>query len=245
MGAYHIGVDEAGRGPAIGPMVVCAISIPIEDRGILKEIGVDDSKNLTRQRRESIHSEIIDISESRGWKIGVINCDAERIDLWMESGTLNSLEVLAFSDAIEEVAENSLEYSIFLDACDVDAERFGRNVSSSLTNKGIDWKIFSEHRMDSDDVVTGAASIIAKVNRDWAMDKLSQELGIDLGSGYPSDPKSKTAIEDLCRKALLPGCLRRKWKNVDRAWMMHHRTPIPSRSIGTPSGVQSALDEWN
>ena len=245
MGAYHIGVDEAGRGPAIGPMVVCAISIPIGDRGILTEIGVDDSKNLTRQKRESIHSEIINISESRGWKIGVINCDAERIDLWMESGTLNSLEVLAFSDAIEEVAENSLEYSIFLDACDVDAERFGRNVSSSLTNKGIGWKIFSKHRMDSDDVVTGAASIIAKVNRDWAMDKLSQELGIDLGSGYPSDPKSKTAIEDLCRKDLLPDCLRRKWKNVDRAWMMHHRTPIPSRSIGTPSGVQSALDEWN
>ena len=245
MGSYHIGVDEAGRGPAIGPMVVCALSIPIEDRGILTEMGVDDSKNLPRQKRESIHSEIIKISESRGWKIGVINCDAERIDLWMESGTLNSLEVLAFSDAIEEVAENSLEYSIFLDACDVDAERFGRNVSSSLTNKGVDWKIFSKHRMDSDDVVTGAASIIAKVNRDWAMDKLSQELGIDLGSGYPSDPKSKTAIEDLCRKALLPGCLRRKWKNVDRAWMMHHRTPIPSRSIGTPGGVQSALDEWN
>ena len=245
MGAYHIGVDEAGRGPAIGPMVVCAISIPIGDRGILTEIGVDDSKNLTRQKRESIHSEIINISESRGWKIGVINCDAERIDLWMESGTLNSLEVLAFSDAIEEVVENSLEYSIFLDACDVDAERFGRNVSSSLTNKGIDWKIFSEHRMDSDDVVTGAASIIAKVNRDWAMDKLSQELGIDLGSGYPSDPKSKTAIEDLCREEPPPDCLRRKWKNVDRAWMIHHRKPIPSRSIRTHGGVQSALDEWN
>jgi len=134
MGAYHIGVDEAGRGPAIGPLVVCALSIPIGDRGILTEMGVDDSKNLTRKKRESIHSEIIDISESRGWKIGVIDCDAERIDLWMESGTLNSLEVVAFSDAIEEVAENSSEYSIFLDACDVDAERFGRNVSSALRN---------------------------------------------------------------------------------------------------------------
>jgi ribonuclease HII len=245
MGAYHIGVDEAGRGPAIGPLVVCALSIPIGDRGILTEMGVDDSKNLTRKKRESIHSEIIDISESRGWNIGVINCDAERIDLWMESGNLNSLEVVAFSEAIEEVAENSLEYRIFLDACDVDAERFGRNVSSSLANKGIGWRIISKHRMDSNDVVTGAASIIAKVNRDWAMDKLSQELGVDLGSGYPSDPKSKTAIEDLCREGHPHDCLRRKWKNVDRAWMMHHRTPIPSRSIRTPGGVQSALEEWN
>ncbi len=71
MGAYHIGVDEAGRGPAIGPLVVCALCIPNEDRGILAEIGVDDSKNLTRRKRESIHSEIIAISESRGWKIGL------------------------------------------------------------------------------------------------------------------------------------------------------------------------------
>ncbi|MBU38665.1 MAG: ribonuclease HII [Euryarchaeota archaeon] len=245
MGAYHIGVDEAGRGPAIGPLVVCALCIPNEDRGILAEIGVDDSKNLTRRKRESIHSEIIAISESRGWKIGLIHCDAERIDLWMESGTLNSLEVVAFSDAIEEVAENSLEYSIFLDACDVDAARFGRNVSSSLRNKGESWRIFSRHRMDSDDVVTGAASIIAKVNRDWAMDKLSRELEIDLGSGYPSDPKSKTAIEYLCKDDPPNDCLRRKWKNVDRAWVMRHRKPIPSRPIRTPREVQSALDEWN
>ena len=163
----------------------------------------------------------------------------------MESGNLNSLEVWAFSEAIEEVTQTSLEYSIFLDACDVDAGRFGRNVSACLKNKGSGWEIVSKHRMDSDDLVTGAASIIAKVNRDWAMDELSEQLGIDLGSGYPSDQKSKFAIEELCRGDSPPNCLRRKWKNVERAWMMHHRKPIPSRSIKPPSGVQSALDEWN
>ena len=155
MGANHIGVDEAGRGPAIGPLVVCALSIPKEDTEILTELGVDDSKNLTRLKRESIHSKIIAISKSRGWEFSLILCDAERIDLWMETGTLNSLEVMAFSDA-----------------CDVDAERFGRNVSSSLRQRGSGWKISSKHRMDSEDVVTGAASIIAKVNRDWEMEKL-------------------------------------------------------------------------
>ena len=245
MGIHHVGVDEAGRGPAIGPLVVCALSIPMEDRVILAELGVDDSKNLTKLKREAIHSEIIAISESRGWKVGLIRCDPERIDVWMESGNLNSLEVWAFSEAIEEVTQTSLEYSIFLDACDVDAGRFGRNVSACLKNKGSGWEIVSKHRMDSDDLVTGAASIIAKVNRDWAMDELSEQLGIDLGSGYPSDQKSKFAIEELCRGGSPPNCLRRKWKNVERAWMMHHRKPIPSRSIKPPSGVQSALDEWN
>ncbi len=99
--------------------------------------------------------------------------------------------------------------------------------------------------MDSEDVVTGAASIIAKVNRDLAMEKLSKELGIDLGSGYPSDPKSKIAVEELCREDSLNDCLRRKWKNVERAWVAHHQRPIPSRAIGAHGGVQSALDEWN
>ena len=245
MGVHHIGVDEAGRGPAIGPLVVCALSIPMEDRAILTELGVDDSKKLSKKKRKAIHSEIIASSKSRGWRIGLVHCDPKRIDLWMESRTLNSLEVWAFSEAIKEVSDNSLEYRIFLDACDVDAERFGRNISSSLKMEKNGWKIFSKHRMDSDDVVTGAASIIAKVNRDWAMERLSEDLGIDLGSGYPADPKSKAAIEELCKLEELNDCLRRKWKNVDRAWMMHHRKPIPSRSITPHSGVQSALDEWN
>ena len=245
MGVHHIGVDEAGRGPSIGPLVVCALSIPMEDRFILTDLGVDDSKNLTKTKRESIHSEIIAISESRGWEIGLIHCDAVSIDLWMESGTLNSLEVKAFADAISKVTTSSLEFSLFLDACDVDEERFGENVSSTLGKLGSDCRIYSKHRMDSEDVVTGAASIIAKVNRDLAMEKLSKELGMDLGSGYPSDPKSKIAVEELCREDSPNECLRRKWKNVERAWVAHHRKPIPSRTIGGPSGVQSALDKWN
>jgi ribonuclease HII len=245
MGVRHIGVDEAGRGPSIGPLVVCALSIPIEDRVILTDLGVDDSKNLTKTKRESIHSGIIAISEARGWDIGLIHCDAESIDLWMESGTLNSLEVKAFADAISKVTASSLEFSLFLDACDVDAERFGRNVYSKLEEVGGECRIYSKHRMDSDDVVTGAASIIAKVNRDWAMEKLSKELGIDLGSGYPSDPKSKIAVEELCREDPPHECLRIKWKNVERAWLAHHQKPIPSRAIGASGGVQSALDEWN
>ena len=245
MSERHIGVDEAGRGPAIGPMVVCALSIPKEDRNILKNIGVDDSKNLSKIRRETIHAEIVSISKLRGWEIGLIYCDAGKIDRWMESGTLNTLEVMLFAEAITKAIEIASEFTLFLDACDVDAERFGRNVSSALGESGNGFKIISKHRMDSTDVITGAASIIAKVNRDLAIERLSKELGVDLGSGYPSDTKSKTAIEDLCREETPNDCLRRKWSNVERAWMKHHRKPIPPREIGKFGGVQSALDEWN
>jgi ribonuclease HII len=241
----HIGVDEAGRGPAIGPLVVCALSIPKEDRGILNNIGVDDSKNLSKIRRESIHAEIVSISKLRGWEIGLIHCDAGKIDRWMEFGTLNTLEVMLFAEAITKATEITSKFTLFLDACDVDAERFGRNVSSALGKRSNGFKIISKHRMDSTDAITGAASIIAKVNRDLAIDKLSKELGVDLGSGYPSDMKSKTAIEDLCREEIPNDCLRRKWSNVERAWMMHHRKPIPPREFGKFRRAQSALDEWN
>ena len=241
----HIGIDEAGRGPAIGPLVVCALSIPKEDRSILKNRGVEDSKNLSKIRRESINAEIDAISKLRGWDIGLIHCDAGKIDRWMESGTLNTLEVMLFAEAITKVTEITSEFTLFLDACDVDAERFGRNVSSALGKGGNSFKIISKHRMDSTDVITGAASIIAKVNRDLAIEKLSREMGIDLGSGYPSDKKSKTAIENLCREEIPNDCLRRKWSNVERAWMVHHRKPIPQRECGKFRRAQSALDEWN
>jgi len=241
----HIGVDEAGRGPAIGPLVVCALSIPKEDRIILKNMGVDDSKNLSKKRRKSIHSEIITISKSREWEIGIIRCSAGDIDRWMESGNLNTLEVMLFAEAISEVTNKTSEFTLFLDACDVDARRFGRNVSFALGERAGDFKIVSEHKMDASDVITGAASIIAKIHRDLAVDKLSKKWGVDLGSGYPSDTKSKNAIENLCREEYLPDFLRRKWSNVERAWAMHHRKPIPQREGGGPRSSQSALDEWN
>jgi ribonuclease HII len=245
MGERHIGVDEAGRGPAIGPLVVCALSIPKEDRTILKNIGVDDSKRLNKDRRVSIHKEILSKSESRDWEIGVVHCDAARIDRWMENGTLNSLESKLFAEAISLATNISSECTLFLDACDVDAKRFGRSVSRDLGEKGNNCKIISEHRMDENEVITGAASIVAKVNRDSAMDRLSDELGIELGSGYPSDPKTKVAIQELCKEDNLNDCLRRKWRNVERAWMVNHRKPIPPRGEGQSGLFQTALDEWN
>ena len=54
------------------------------------------------------------------------------------------------------------------------------------------------------------ASIIAKVSRDSAMEELSQELNIDLGSGYPSDPKTKEALEILCEEEVLCGLYQKR-----------------------------------
>ena len=103
--ARHIGVDEAGRGPAIGPLVVSALNIPEADRSILQGLGVDDSKNLSKRERNRLYKEILSYTESLDWTIGLVICDARRIDEWMDDGSLNSLEVLLFSEAIGDAAE--------------------------------------------------------------------------------------------------------------------------------------------
>jgi len=245
MVAWQVGVDEAGRGPAIGPLVVCALSLPLNDILILKKIGVDDSKKLSKMRRGEIHREIIANAASRDWGIGLVQCSAAKIDHWMETGTLNSLEVELFGDAILLAVGETPKCTIFLDACDVDAVRFGRNVSSQLGERGEGFRIISEHKMDSKEIVAGAASIVAKVNRDLAMEKLSRDLNIDLGSGYPSDPKTKQVIEELCEQKNLIDCLRRRWGNVDRTWKKFHHDSVPLRYSNEKQSYQSALDGWN
>ena len=240
----HIGVDEAGRGPAIGPLVVSALNIPERDRSILRDLGVDDSKNLSKKNRNRLYKEILSYTESLDWAVGLVICEAKRIDEWMDDGNLNSLEVLLFSEAIGDAAEPEGNLEIFLDACDIDEERFGRMVSKTLGDGWRDCKIYSEHKMDSRDEVVAAASIIAKVIRDSAMERLSQELNIELGSGYPSDPKTKEALEILCEEEVLADCIRRKWANVKRTWSRNHNRPIQTR-VNERNGVfQSALDEW-
>ena len=242
--ARHIGVDEAGRGPAIGPLVVSALNIPERDRSVLRDLGVDDSKSMSKKNRNQLYKEILSHTKSLGWTIGLVICDARRIDEWMDDGNLNSLEVLLFSEAIGGAAEPGENLEIFLDACDVDADRFGRMVSKTLGDGWHDCKIYSEHKMDSRDEVVAAASIIAKVTRDSAMEELSHELNIDLGSGYPSDPKTKEALEILCEKEVLADCIRRKWANVKRTWNRFHHRPIQTRANERSGVFQSALDEW-
>ena len=164
-----IGVDEAGRGSVIGPLVVCSFaSISQED---LVALGVKILRICQRNENE-LYEILINMPHN------VIVCSPERID---NSNNLNELEVELFAESLAVMPSGE----IMLDACDVDAARFARNVSmlSNLNCK-------AEHKADENHPEVSAASIIAKVTRDKCIDKLSG-LGIDLGSGYPSDPKTK------------------------------------------------------
>ena len=242
---YDIGVDEAGRGPAIGPLVVCALCIKKTERNYLDELGVQDSKKMSKKRRKLVYEKLIAGSEKYGWGIGIEMCHPADIDKWMETGTLNSLEVELFAKAIQSAGAASNVNCLFLDACDVNEERFGDNVLEVLGNNWDGCKIDSRHKMDSNDVLVGAASIIAKVNRDEEISILSKNSGLDLGSGYPSDQKTKQAIDALCCGEMPHEMLRWSWANVQRSWIKKNNRPFPNRFLGKSKNSQQTLTDWN
>lgn len=100
----------------------------------------------------------------------------------------------------------------YLDASDIDEERFGRQVQELIP---FPIQIISKHNADRDNLVVAAASILAKVNRDRAVAELREVYG-DFGSGYPSDPRTVRFLRDCARRGAFPDCVRMSWKTLKR-----------------------------
>jgi len=241
---YELGVDEAGRGPAIGPLVVCALAVPTSDIEILTKIGAKDSKSLTGKKRVDLAKKIYSEVEKRDWKVGLITCSAHRIDKERDRTNLNDLEVELFKEAITTTKVEEKYGKIYLDACDINEQRFGNRVRELLGQDWEQWTIESKHKMDLQNVLVGAASILAKVHRDNEIEKIGQLLNLDIGSGYPSDPKTKVAIRELIKGDLPNKYLRWSWATVENIWKKENEKPIPERGQKEGNSKQSSISDW-
>lgn len=200
------GIDEAGRGPMIGPMVICGVLIYSEKLSELERIGARDSKTLSHSRRLKLKGQIERIAS----KVEIRTVSAADIDRLRKRTTLNEIEV----DEFATIAKKLKPQEIYLDAADVKADRFGEKVGnlSGLASKGA--VIVSEHRADSKYPIVSAASIIAKVERDRVISEYHKRYG-DFGSGYPSDPKTVEFVTNLVRNGQkLPPIVRKSWDSV-------------------------------
>ena len=206
MGHLICGVDEAGRGPVIGPLVVAGVAITPEEERELVKMGAKDSKRLTPGRRESLSAKIME-----RWPFKIIVVPAEDIDLLRQEMTLNMLEARIFAGAIDSFDGLSHAY---VDAADTNADAFADAITSSLKRV---VKITSRHKADDLYPVVSAASIVAKVERDRLVKDISLELKRDIGSGYPSDQKTIRFIEEwVSAHGKLPPHTRHSWKTASR-----------------------------
>ncbi|MFC4356926.1 ribonuclease HII [Halobium salinum] len=202
-----VGVDEAGKGPVLGPMVAAAVRT-VPDR--LPE-DVDDSKRVAPARREELAATFEADSEV---SVGVGVVPVSRID--DPATDMNALTVAAQAEAAAAVAEPGDR--LVVDAGDVDADRFGRRVREAVADAGTEVEVTAEHRADESYPVVSAASVVAKVERDARVATLAEayaEWG-PVGSGYPSDPTTRAFLRRyVAETGGLPDCARRSWSTCD------------------------------
>ena len=203
------GVDEAGRGCVVGPLVVAGIMMKVDNLPFLKDLGVKDSKLLTPKKREALYPEIISLTE----KYKTVKIFPNQIDKVVESARklhkLNRLEAQTMALIIETLKPDEA----FVDAADTIEQRFGNHIRECLK---IQTKIISKHKADKIFPIVSAASIIAKVERDREIANLRLEHG-DFGSGYLTDAKTKVFLKRLLEKnGEYPDFIRKSWKPAKR-----------------------------
>ncbi|MDE1763025.1 MAG: ribonuclease HII [Patescibacteria group bacterium] len=195
------GVDDAGRGSAIGPLVIAGIRIERKKIKQLSEIGVKDSKQLTPRARENLYKKILGLVDD----YYVARIPPHVIDKSVQKNQLNHLEGKYMAKVIAKLRPDSA----YVDSCDVNPNRFGLYISKLSK---ID-KIHSSHHADRRFPVVSAASIIAKVSRDRAIERIRKDF--EVGSGYPSDPKTMRFIREyIASNGMPPKFVRKSWKPV-------------------------------
>jgi ribonuclease HII len=210
-----LGIDEAGRGSLVGPLVVGGFCLSADRLDDLVALGAKDSKALSPAARERVYARLDTVGISAH-----VALSPRIIDQAVYRGRLNHLEAEAFARLVRTLAPDVA----YVDACDPNERRFGSRVARL---SGGTARVIARHHADRDFPVVGAASIVAKVLRDRAIERLREKLGSELGSGYPSDERTirfvRTALAELPK---LPNWLRGSWATMQRV-----KPPGPARTL--------------
>ncbi len=196
------GIDEAGRGPVLGPLVMCGLLVKEEDEKGLVKLKVRDSKLLTKVKRESLFDKIKDIS----YKYEIIAIYPDEIDHAVNNHdglNLNKLEARKSAEIINLLKPDKA----IVDAPSNNIKSYKQYLFELINNKKIE--LILEHKADLNYPIVSAASILAKVTRDNEIEKIKKKIKIDFGSGYMSDPKTVNFLEKYYEK--YPELFRKSW----------------------------------
>ncbi len=197
------GIDEAGRGAVIGPLVIAGVSIEEEKEEEFRKLNVRDSKMIAPRVRVRLAEKIEKLAKD----IVVVKVEACKIDTYRKQGiNLNRLEAMKFADIINIIKPDKA----FIDAPE-NPEKLNLFIKKMLQEN---TELVSEHKADSKYPVVSAASIIAKVSRDAEIEKLKKKYG-DIGPGYSSNKITIKWMKDyMARHGKLPDCVRHSWQTT-------------------------------
>ncbi len=201
------GIDEAGRGPVLGPMVMAIVAIKPQDESFLKKIGVKDSKLLSPKKREELYNIIVNKFDYKIIKVKPTEIDKH---VTSENSSLNILEANTSSKLINLMATFKLK-EVIVDLPAKNKESYVNKIKSNL-KKSVPIK--AEFKADVNYAVVGAASILAKVTRDKEINKMAKKLKLKLGSGYPSDTTTTNCVANHLNELKKEKFVRLSWKTI-------------------------------
>jgi len=199
MFSYIAGIDEAGRGPVIGPLVVCCAFCKREDEKLLKKAAPRDSKKLTPKKREELYKTLKKFCTFR-W----VEVSAADLNKLMGEMSLNDIEAKVMAGLIKDLGEGD----VMIDMPD----RYSWTFRARMEKYGV-TKFEAEHKADERFPIVSAASICAKLVRDSKIEEIKKTT-CDFGSGYPSDTKTLEALRNKEMRKLLAPYIRTRWKTI-------------------------------
>lgn len=197
-----LGIDEAGKGPVLGDLVIVGAAFKKSKKSLLKELGVKDSKLLTAKRREELFEKIKELAD----KYEIITVSPQEIDQRYNIGTnMNKLEAAKFAELINKIKPDIA----VIDCPSANTKGFADYMSQFLTHK---CRLVCENYADKNHIEVSAASVIAKVTRDAGIKEIEKGIGMPIGAGYPSDPVTIKFIEKILKnKEFVNKYVRKTW----------------------------------
>jgi ribonuclease HII len=207
-----LGIDDAGRGPVLGNMVLAGALIDKENETKLKELGVKDSKMLTPKRREFLFDKIKKLAVD----YEIIQITPYEIDSRGDNGiNLNNLEAIKMAEIVNKIIERygkkKEKIKVIIDCPSNNIKKWQDYFEKYVENKNI-LDIHAEWKADFNHVIVGAASILAKVTRDEDIKRIKKLVKVDIGSGYPSDPVTIKFLQNYAKKFRKEGIFRESWQ---------------------------------
>jgi ribonuclease HII len=201
------GIDEAGRGPVIGPLIIAGVLIQKEKESLFKEKGVKDSKLLSHKKR----CELAEFIKRNADDYYIIEIGAEEIDAAVDgenkSYNLNWLE----ADKAIEIIKKLEPDAAIIDCPSPNIKKYKAYIQERV---GDDIQLIVEHKADVNYVACSAASILAKCRREECIEELKKKYG-DFGPGYMSNPTTQKFLKENWEKH--PELFRKSWSS----WKNH------------------------
>eukprot|EP01133_Synstelium_polycarpum_P001110 gene1110-1268_t len=198
-----IGMDESGKGAVLGPLIIVAVTLTPQAETVLRSAGVKDSKKLLPSRRTMLYGLI----KQEALHIETVYLEAKDIDSMRQLQTINAIESNVFMGLVDRsvgviktsrLVEEEGAIRVQLDSLENNSFKYSLPFRDRF--KPPHFNVQCETKGESKFIAVAAASIVAKVERDLAIQKLEAQVGQPIGCGYPSDATTMAFIQSYFEK---------------------------------------------